>query len=192
MKIGAGRDNLRVMAQTIHARAAEGDVRSTTLDVGATYDAHAEFVWRALHRMGVSPEDVADLLQEVFVVVHRRQADYDPARPIRGWLWGIALGLARNYRRKVARSLERPEERPATLVIDDPERALRRRRRRERGQRILAELDPEKRAVFVMFEVEGLSGREIARLLDLPIGTVHSRLHAARRALAAALEEEEE
>ena len=56
---------------------------------------------------------------------------------------------------------------------------------------MLAELDPEKRAVFVMFEVEGLPGREIARLLDVPIGTVHSRLHSARRALAAALEEDE-
>lgn len=179
------------MAQTIHARRAETPTASRALDVGATYDAHAEFVWRALHRMGIPTEDVADLLQEVFVVVHRRRADYDPTRPLRGWLWGIALGLARNHRRKAARSLARPESRTATTIIDDPERALRRRRRRERGQRLLAELDPEKRAVFVMFEVEGLAGREIARLLDVPLGTVHSRLYAARRALAAALEEDE-
>jgi len=180
------------MAQTIHARPAEAGAPSHTLDVGAVYDAHADFVWRALHRMGVRSEDLADLLQEVFVVVHRRRADYDPERPIRGWLWGVALGLARNYRRKKAhRSIERLESRPHTTILDDPERALHRRRQRERGQRILAELDPEKRAVFVMFEVEGLTGREIARLLDLPLGTVHSRLHAARRALADALQEDE-
>lgn len=190
MKIGAGRDNLRVMAQTIHARPAEAGASSQALDVGATYDAHAEFVWRALHRMGVASEDLADLLQEVFVVVHRRRADYDPERAIRGWLWGIALGLARNHRRKTAR-VERLDRRVETTVIDDPERALRRRRQQERGQRLLAELDPEKRAVFVMFEVEGLPGREIARVLDVPLGTVHSRLHSARRALAAALEEDE-
>jgi len=191
MKIGAARDNLRVMAETIHARTAEA-ARRPTLDVGATYDAHADFVWRALHRMGVRHEDVADLLQEVFVVVHRRRADYDSERPVRGWLWGIALGLARNHRRKGTRSLEPLEGRAAVTAIDDPERALRRRRQRERGQRLLAELDPEKRAVFVMFEVEGLAGREIARLLDVPLGTVHSRLHAARTALAEALEAEDD
>ncbi len=179
------------MGQTIHARAVKAEAAEATLDVGATYDAHAEFVWRALHRMGVRSEDLADLLQEVFVVVHRRQADYDPERPIRGWLWGIALGQARNYRRKAHRSVERLEGRPATAIIDDPEAALRRRRQQERGQLLLAELDPEKRAVFVMFEVEGLTGREIARLLDVPLGTVHSRLHAARRALAQALEEDD-
>ena len=179
------------MAQTVHARPADAGAASHALDVGAAYDVHAEFVWRALHRMGVGSEDLADLLQEVFVVVHRRRADYDPERPIRGWLWGIALGLARNHRRRAHRSLERLESPAATTIIDDPERALRRQRRRERGQRMLAELDPEKRAVFVMFEVEGLPGREIARLLDVPIGTVHSRLHSARRALAAALEEDE-
>ena len=87
------------MAQTVHARPADAGAASHALDVGAAYDVHAEFVWRALHRMGVGSEDLADLLQEVFVVVHRRRADYDPERPIRGcsgasrWGWpGITAG----------------------------------------------------------------------------------------------------
>ncbi|NIR39408.1 MAG: hypothetical protein GWN73_27445, partial [Actinobacteria bacterium] len=62
---------------------------------------------------------------------------------------------------------------PERVADGDPEVALDERRRRERGHRLLAELDLEKRAVFVMFEVEGLSGREIAQLLDVPLGTVH-------------------
>lgn len=163
------------------------------LDVAEVYDAQAGFVWRSLHRLGIAQRDLPDLLQEVFVVVHRRRAEYDPARPLRAWLWGICVGLARNYRRRAFRWRERltdllPERRSS----DGPDAELDRRRRRERGRRILEALEPEKRAVFVMFEVEGMSGRQIADLLDLPVGTVHSRLHAARRALSAALEGEKE
>jgi len=65
--------------------------------VGALYDRHAEVVFRNLHRLGVRAADVPDLLQETFLVVHRRWVDYDPNRPIEGWLWGIAAGLARNF-----------------------------------------------------------------------------------------------
>jgi RNA polymerase sigma-70 factor (ECF subfamily) len=163
------------------------------LDVGVVYDAEAELVWRCLHRLGVREADLPDLLQEAFVVVHQKRAEYDPARPLRAWLFGICLGLARNYHRKTFRRLEKlsgsPPERAGT---DDPERALDLSERRERGSRILSALDPEKRAVFVMFEVEGMSGRAIAELLGVPVGTVHSRLYAARRALAAALAAEPE
>lgn len=179
------------MAYTIDGRMA-GEA-SSELDVAEVYDAHADFVWRSLHRLGVRTADLPDLLQEVFVVVHRRRADYRPERPIRGWLWGISVGLARNYRRRAHRNAERLRGRvPERPSQDDPQGALDARRRRERGRRMLESLDPEKRAVFVMFEVEGLSGHRIAQLLDVPLGTVHSRLHAARRALTEALAGQEE
>ena len=166
---------------------------SRELDVAAVYDAEAELVWRSLHRLGVREADLPDLLQEAFVVAHRKRADYDPTRPLGAWLFGICLGLARNYHRKMFRRVETlPGRVPDRGDADDPERALDTSERRERGLRILSALEPEKRAVFVMFEVEGLSGRAIAELLDVPVGTVHSRLYAARRALAAALEGDEE
>ncbi|MCB9592011.1 MAG: sigma-70 family RNA polymerase sigma factor [Sandaracinaceae bacterium] len=162
------------------------------LDVESVYDATADFAWRSLHRLGVDDRDLPDLLQEVYVVVHRRRDDYDPSRPLHPWIWGICVGLTRNYRRRAARSRERlMGALPERASLDRPDTDLERRRRRERGARLLEALEPEKRAVFIMFEVEGMSGRQIAELLGLPLGTVHSRLHAARRELAAALEEGE-
>lgn len=163
------------------------------LDVREVYDAEVDFVWRSLHRLGVDARDLADLTQDVFVVVHRRAAEYDPTRPLRPWLFGICAGLARNHRRRAFRRGERLiAEPPERLAEGDPETETERARRRERGQRLLAQLDPEKRAVFVMFEVEGMSGAAIAEALGLALGTVHSRLHAARKQLAAALAEEED
>ena len=128
----------------------------------------------------------------MLVVVHRQGRTYDPARPLRGWLFGICAGLARNYRRRAFRRFESlSAEPPEVRDAGSPEDALDARRRRERGARVLAELDPEQRAVFVMFEVEGMSGKAIAELLDVPLGTVHSRLHSARKSLLAALGEME-
>lgn len=160
------------------------------LDVTAIYDQSADFAWRSLYRLGVAERDLPDLLQEVFLVVHRRRADYDAGRPLHPWIGGICLGLVRNYRRRAHRVRERLTGTvPERASADGPDAELDRRRQRERGVRLLEALEPEKRAVFVMFEVEGLSGRDIAELLDVPIGTVHSRLHAARRELLAALED---
>jgi len=160
-------------------------------DVSALYDAHADFVWRCLHRLDIHTADLPDLLQEVFVVVHRRRAERDLRASPRGLVWSVAVGLARNYRRRASRRRERlPSQMPERRDGSSPERELLRAREREHGRRLLDQLDPEKRAVFVMFEVEGASGREIAASLGLPLGTVHSRLHAARRELRRGLEQE--
>lgn len=162
------------------------------LDVSAVYEAEADFVWRSLIRLGIRERDAPDLMHDVFVVVHRRRADYDPKRPLSAWLFGICAGLARNYRRRAFRRYESLQASPPEARGDgDPEGELEARRRRERGDRALAGLEPEQRAVFVMFEAEGMSGKEIAELLDVPLGTVHSRLHAARKALLRALEEDD-
>jgi len=158
--------------------------RFEPLDVRAAYDEHADFVWRSLSRLGVREADLPDLLQECFVVVHRRRAEWD-GRPLRGWLWGICLNLARNERRRARRA-------PLDVVrepVAAPDDALEAARARARAERMLARLEPEKRAVFVMFEVEGMSGKQIAETLGIALGTVHSRLHAARKQLATMLEE---
>ena len=166
---------------------------SQPLDAAKVYDAHADFVWRSLHRLGVEARDLPDLLQEVFIVVHRRRADHDPTRPLPPWLFGICAGLVRNYRRRAFRKNERLTGRaPVVLSHDDPESAVDVGRRRDRGRRALDDLGPEKRAVFVMFEVEGMRSKAIAEALGVPLGTVHSRLHAARRELSAALAEMEQ
>lgn len=155
-------------------------------ELAALYDAHAELVWKHLHRLGVRSADVPDLLQEVFLVLHRRWDEVDD-RPIEPLLWGISAGLAANYRRRAFRRLEVLGEPSEPRDGDDPERALTRGRTRARIEAALDALEPDKRAVFVMFELEALAGGEIARLLGVPIGTVHSRLFAARKELQRAL-----
>lgn len=175
------------MARTLVTKVV--DTPSETIDVAELYDAHADFVWRSLYRLGVPRADLPDLLQDVFVTLHRRRSELQASSP-RGLLWSIAVGRVRNHRRRAHRSETLSASPPDVGGATDPERALEQARSRERGRRLLESLDPEKRAVFVMFEVEGLSGKEIATKLSLPLGTVHSRLHAARRELTRALEEE--
>lgn len=158
----------------------------TATALTALYDAHADRVWAMLHRLGVRTADVPDLLQEVFLVAHRRWDEVGD-RPLAPFLWGVAVGLVRNHRRKAHRRYEVQDDGSERVASGDPERALLESRRRRALEAALNALDPEKRAVFVMFELEGLSGQAIAAEVGAPIGTVHSRLHHARAALRAAL-----
>jgi RNA polymerase sigma-70 factor (ECF subfamily) len=158
--------------------------------VAVLYDSHAELVWRNLHRLGVSTPDLPDLLHEVFLTAHRRWHEFDPAHPVEAWLWGISLGLARNYRRRAFRRVEvlsGGDAPTAGAEGPSPEDALVQARTRRAIEQAIDALDPEKRAVFTMFEIEGLSGPAIAAALGIPVGTVHSRLHHARRELGDAL-----
>jgi RNA polymerase sigma-70 factor, ECF subfamily len=156
------------------------------LDVRVIYDAHADFVWLSLQRLGVQPADLDDIAQEVFIVVHRRLETFDRTGRITTWLFGICLRLAANYRRHRRSSREVPagdssDDRPAALVA--PDDLLARREERHLAEWALGRLNVEKRATFVMFEVESLSCEEIAKIMNVPLGTVFSRLHAARRKL---------
>jgi len=165
-------------------------LRSNALDVTAIHAAHADFVWSALQRFGVRDADLEDALQEVFVVVHRRLDSYDGSSKVTTWLYGIAMRVAAAFRRKAHVRRERAvEEVPEG---DDeglsPEEAASRSQARATLQEILDEMDLDRRAVFVMFEVEELSCEEIAALVGIPVGTVYSRLHKARKEFAAAVE----
>lgn len=149
------------------------------------YSAHADFVWASLQRLGVRPHDLDDVLQEVFVIVHQRLHTFDHSSKLTTWLFGVCLRAASDYRRRAWRRREQvgaaPVEEPAHADQATPEDAAVGRQSRARLDKILDELDLEKRAVFVMFEVEELSCDEIAAVVGVPVGTVHSRLHAARK-----------
>lgn len=165
-------------------------LRSNPLDVTAIHAAHADFVWSALQRFGVRDADLEDALQEVFVVVHRRLDSFDGTSKMTTWLYGIAMRVAAAFRRKAHVRRERPvEEVPEG---DDeslsPEEAASRSQARATLHEILDEMDLDRRAVFVMFEVEELSCEEIAALVGIPVGTVYSRLHKARKEFAVAVE----
>jgi RNA polymerase sigma-70 factor (ECF subfamily) len=150
-------------------------------DASELYRLHGRAVWATLSRMGVRQADLADMTQEVFVVVHRRLGSFEGRASVRGWISGICRKVASNYRRRPhhRESSETPiEERSGEGP--DPEQVALRVEMRRLLDSILDVLDPEKRAVLVMYEIEGLSCQEIADELGVPIGTIHSRLHAAR------------
>src|SRR5688572_18292724 len=100
------------------------------------------------------------------------------------WLFGIALRVAAAHHRRAHRRLERLDAQPAldhVSLSHDPEEDTARREARDRVLSILDAMDLEKRAVFVMFELEEMAAPEIARELGIPVGTVYSRLDAARK-----------
>lgn len=154
------------------------------LQLEQIHDEHAERVWRNLHRMGVPEADLPDMLQEVFVVVHRRLDSFDGSSKLTTWLFGICKRVASNYRRRAHVRREKPTEQPQDDGHHDtPEAAAIARSRAELLHALLDELDVDRRAVLVMFELEELSCAEIAEQIGVPVGTVYSRLHHARAEL---------
>jgi len=154
------------------------------LDVESIHESHADFVWCSLQRLGVRSSDLEDALQEVFVVVHRKLASFDGSSRLSTWLFGISMRVASAHRRKAYRRRERSvvdwEVAAGASPGDSPEEALADREARARLVSVLDELEPARRAIFVMFEIENIGCPEIAEQLGLPIGTVYSRLGAAR------------
>jgi RNA polymerase sigma-70 factor (ECF subfamily) len=163
---------------------------ASRLDVLSIHEEHADFVWRTLQRLGVRDADVEDQLQEVFVVVHHRLHTFDESARMTTWLFGICMRVASAYRRRAHRRREQVvADVPEEGLIDEggPEHDAAARQARERLIEILDLMDLEKRALFVMFELDELPCDEIASVLGVPVGTVHSRLHAARKDFQAAL-----
>ncbi len=141
---------------------------------------HARYLWRALLGLGVRAADVDDVCQEVLLVVHRRLPEFD-GRALRSWLYAICLRAASEYRRsaRVRREVsvaEPPEAELAHGTLEDVQM-------RDLWRRLLDgldRLDEDKRAAFVLYEIEELTVREVADAMGCPLQTAYSRLHAAR------------
>jgi RNA polymerase sigma-70 factor, ECF subfamily len=146
------------------------------------------FVWRALRAFGVAVPHLDDAAQDVFVVVHRRLEEFRHESTPRTWIFEIAYRTALNYRRR-----ERRKGGLCTLETDapspgpDPEARLRSAQAWDFVSRFLEELDEDKRAVFVLTQLEGLSATQVAETLNIPTNTVYTRLHHARGAFRDAL-----
>ena len=173
-------------------RAQAGD----TAAFGELVSAYMHRCYYAALGMVGSPQDAEDLSQEAFVRAFRARARLDPERPFYPWLYQILRRLCYNFTRDTSsrrRKLERAgwwlvAEATTRAAGDDPERVRATDELRDRLEDAIAELSPAQREVFVLKEFEGLKYREIAELLDVPIGTVMSRLYAARQRLAQRLE----
>ena len=154
----------------------------------AAYDAEFEAVWLYLRRLGVPEADVEDAVHDVFVVAHRRYGTYDPSRPLRPWLLGIAFRIAAQWRRR--HRLEVTVAEPEPERPDDarsPDEVVAARQASRRLQAALAQLDMDQRAVVVMHDLNGIPVPEIATSLDVPLNTVYSRLRLGRAKITAAL-----
>jgi len=144
-------------------------------------DQHGDFVWRSLRRLGVPQSDVDDATQQVYIVAAGKLASIEPGRE-RAFLFATALRVASHARRGLGRRREVPSEAVAEQRDETPgpDELTDRRRGRALLDEALAEMPLDLRAVLVLFELEEMSLTEIASALDLPRGTVASRLRRAR------------
>lgn len=166
--------------------------RSTRFESEAAFKAvfKAEFgyVWNTLRRLGVRSADLPDVTHDVFVTFHRTLRSYDPARPLRPWLFGIAFRSASDYRRLARHRREELDSTPDPPdSAPDAERLTAAREARSLVLRVLDTLDDERRAVFVMHEIDGFGMPEIAAALEIPLNTGYSRLRLARQDFARAV-----
>jgi RNA polymerase sigma-70 factor, ECF subfamily len=166
---------------------------SQPLDFRTIFETYGPFVSRALRRLEVPSADRHDLRQEIFVVVHRKLHEYDGRASLRSWIYGICVRLASTYRRsaRVRReeACEHPE--PALSLCNEgasQDRDLDSRRAYAHAEALLAKLDDEKKRVFVLYEIEGLSMAEVAEAVGCPLQTAYSRLHAARKGMKVLLQ----
>jgi len=160
------------------------------MDFRAFYEENLALVWRTLFRLGVAKADLPDAVQEVFLVAYRKLPEFEGRSKISTWLVGIAYRVASD-RRQLAHVRREVGDGPALLTQRDdrpgPEEMAEQHERVALLDELLAELRPDQREVFVMFELEELAGKEIATIVDAPIKTVFSRLRLAREAFAAAM-----
>ena len=157
----------------------------------ALYEAHVDFVWRNLRRLGVYEADVEDRTQEVFVVAHRRFDQFeDRGHGPRAWLFQIVLRVASDARRHRRRHPEDPDGGDALgrAAVEAPQaEALLRNEALSRLDAALDTIDVGRRAVLVLHEIEEMTAPEIAEVLGIPLNTVYSRLRVARAELEQAL-----
>jgi RNA polymerase sigma-70 factor (ECF subfamily) len=155
------------------------------LDFDQVYEEHFEFVWRSLRLLGVAPELLEDVTQDVFSVVARQLDDFEGRASVRTWLFAILQRVAANQRRVQVRKLAPLEPLGDALVADAPSPYS--QAEAARAVRIVeahcASLAPEQCAVFVLALVEGVPAPEIARELGIPLNTVYSRIRNLRAGL---------
>ena len=161
------------------------DAATAGVEIGAVYEANFTYVYRCLRSLGVRQDSLDDALQDVFMVVQAKLAQFDGRSQLRTWLYAIVLRVARRYRARAAREQQQAAD-DAELTHDRaPERELAQQERWQLAQQALATLDDDKREVFVLSQVEQMSAPEVAAVVGIPVNTVYSRLRAARLAFDA-------
>ncbi len=153
------------------------------------YRSESAHVMNTLRRLGVRSSDLEDVTVDVFVTLHRRWSEFDPARPARPWVRVFAVRAAADYRKSARVRREVPQE-AAVEARDEAPGADERLIERENQRLVLEALDAlpaERRDVFVLYELEGCAMPEVATTLNIPLNTAYSRLRLGREEFAAAV-----
>lgn len=194
------------MVSSAHSRLAwprrgtssEANVSKESLTIEALFRAHFDDVHRFVgHLVGpaASRADVEDLTQQVFIAADRALPGFRGDSKVTTWLYAIASNVVltglRGWRRQRRLRSALESELRESVTRHTPEDSIATRQELLRVWRHLLAIKPKKRVVYLMFEVEGLSGPEIAAALDVPEATVWTRLHHARRELATMIEREQ-
>lgn len=153
------------------------------------YEEFFDFVWRTARRLGTPEAAAADVVQDVFLVLHRKLGDYDGLTPVKRWLLGITVRVVsdhrRRFRRKDAHCVPPPADSAGDLLLAStapaPSARVEQSEAIELLERLLGELDKDKREVLVLAQLEEMSAPEIAELLGINVNTIYARLRAARR-----------
>jgi RNA polymerase sigma-70 factor (ECF subfamily) len=146
------------------------------------YDNYFGYVWRNAAHRGVPSSALDDVTQEVFIVIHRKLPEFEGRSSVRVWITGIVRKVVADYVRKRgnrAAGDETLSQEPAAGVL--PSEEAERRAAVALLESVLAKMSEDQREVFVLCELEGLSGTEIAELLGVNENTVWTRVRAARR-----------
>jgi RNA polymerase sigma-70 factor (ECF subfamily) len=166
-----------------------GELPGASLHFETIYEQYFPLVWRTARRLGVAEAALDDVCQEIFLAIHRRLPDFAGQSSLRTWIFGFILNVVQIYHRSLRR---KSVAHRAIGEIVDPDTLtdlgqtsaddqLRQAEAVRLVRTALEQIDLEKRAVFVMAEIEGLSAVEIARIVQANVNTVYARLRSARR-----------
>jgi RNA polymerase sigma-70 factor (ECF subfamily) len=165
------------------------DVPGAPRTFDSIYHTHASFVWRSTCRLGVPYSAAEDVMQEVFLVVHRRLPEFEERTSVKAWLSAIVIRVVRAYRRKVRRKDPAQEIGAARVDPDSiadektqtPYDAVERDEAVQELYEVLSQMNDERREVFVLSELEELTAPEIAHALQANLNTIYWRLRTARK-----------
>jgi RNA polymerase sigma-70 factor (ECF subfamily) len=180
--------DLSLLPDTLATEAQERGQDLERQDAAALFAEHCDYVWNTLRRLGVAHDDLEDLSHDTFVAVFRQWHSYDQARPLRPWLFGFALRVASDHRRRARHRLEVAGDghEPADQAPGAVELLLQ-REREALAQQALQGIELARRAVFILHELDGSTLPEIAAALEIPLGTATSRLRLAREDFASSV-----
>ncbi len=176
-------------------RDGEGSVARAAVEVpdfDAVYDAYFSFVWRVTRHLGVEPSELDDVVQEIFVVVHRKLPAFEGRSSVRTWLYAVTRKVVADHRRAASTRARRTAvDVPETMAAAGrPDEQLMQAQATALVARILGGMDIERREIFALVELEQLSVPEVAEVLGVNVNTAYTRLRAARQDFEAALRRE--